>query len=87
MNDDLEKTLATIAKMAPELAKQRVQSVTVEGVSFVLLPAESEPTQPVAADDKNKPKTEEPTDPLNDPKTYGWFDSVPGFRDPRKAKQ
>lgn len=82
MADDLEATLATIAKMAPELAKQRVERVTVGDVSFVLLPHE-EPETP--ADAKTKTVVVEmPPSPLSDPKTYGWTEGVPGFRDPRK---
>lgn len=76
MADDLEQTLATIAKFADE-RKMRLARVTVGEVSFELQPDDS--TAP-AADAKPEAK---PPDPWNNPKTYGFEDYVPGFKDPR----
>lgn len=80
MQDDLEQTLATIVKMAPELAKH-CQSVTVGEVTLVLHPAPAE----IKLD--TKVVEDKPISPLDDPKTYGWEEGVPGFKDPRKGRQ
>jgi hypothetical protein len=82
VNQNLEETLATIAKMAPELRRERVSTVTVGEVSFVLLP--DEPEAPP------EPKVEaRPMNPLDDPNTYGLPEGTkpPGFRDPRRKAE
>lgn len=78
---DLKSTLSTIAEMAPTLARARICRVTVGEVSFEISPEAPAPVEsaPIQA--------APPVDPLNDPKTYGWENGVPGFTDPRKAKQ
>ncbi len=79
--NDLDAILTTIAKHAATLRGERIQSVTVGEVSFVLLP----PPEPEAV--PLRPQPEPRLNPLNDPATYGLDENspVPGFRDPRKA--
>lgn len=79
---DLSDTLTKIAQHAAELRRARVQSVTVDGVSFVLLPDE-----PDVVEVRQTPEPE--LSALDDPKTYGWPEGSkpPGFVDPRKSRQ
>ncbi len=89
MSDDLEQTLATIAKFAAT-QRQRVSTVTVDGVSFTLAPLELAPLEPAPSQpiDPKKPVVDGPIAPLNDPASYGWPEGTepPGFKDPRKGK-
>lgn len=79
----LAETLATIAEHAPELRKQGVTKVEVEGVSFELLPAEPESEAPVSAvSDEPQPEP----DPLHDPWTFGGR-KVPGRQGPREEDE
>jgi hypothetical protein len=82
MPNELEQTLSTIAKMAPELRRAGVRGqVTAGDVSFEIAPDDPQPAT-------DKPKAEETAvDPMNDPKTYGFTNFVPGFVDPRPKEK
>lgn len=82
VNQTLEETLATIAKMAPELRRERISTVTVGAVSFVLLPDEP----PVVVEQKVE---HTPIHPMKDPTTYGLPEGAkpPGFKDPRRKAE
>lgn len=78
MGMNLAETLRIIADNAPALRAAGVQSLTVEGVSMVLVPPDPPAFVEVA------PDRDEPTSDMNDPTTYGLPEGAepPGFRRP-----
>ncbi len=77
MQTSFDETLRKIAEHAPKLRAAGVQSLSVDGVSMVLLPPD-----PPAQD--AEPGTAEPSSDRDDPNTYGLPEGAeaPGFRRP-----
>lgn len=76
----LAESLRLIAEHAPKLRAAGVQSLTVDGVSMVLLP----PDPPAYVAPALTDEDEQPVSLLDDPSAYGLPDGaeVPGFRRP-----
>jgi hypothetical protein len=79
MADDLAAQLALIASHAPKLRNAGVQSLTIGGLSLVLLPPD--PPAPLVS---TETESTEPRSALEDPNSYGLPDgaAIPGFTRP-----
>jgi hypothetical protein len=79
MPDDLAAQLALIASHAPKLRTAGVQSLTIGGLSLVLLPPD-----PPESLDLAPAESDEPRSALEDPASYGLPDgaAIPGFTRP-----
>jgi len=79
MAADISTTLRVIAEHAPKLRAAGVHSLTVDGVSMVLLPPDPAPMPEQQATEDTSP-----TSDMDDPATYGRPEGseLPGFRRP-----